>query len=450
MISQKIAEYILETEYSKLPAEVTRLVKVCVLDWLGCTIAGEHSESGQIFIDLIRELGGAPESTVIPTGDKTSCVNAALVNGALSHVLELDDIHRLAMYHPGVPIIPVAFALGERQRTDGKDFISSLYLGYEIGIRIGIAINPSHFEIWHTTGTVGSLAASVVAGKILRLDRTQMNSAFGNAGTQAAGLWQFNIDGAMTKPMHAGKAAMNGLLAALLAQKGFTGATHILEGKKGFGTATSEKVDYDSITADLGQKHEFLGIGTKVHVGCRHSSSATDGTLQLVTRYDLKPEEIDSVCVRIYQLGLDLTGNPSPKTVSEARFSIPYCVAVAVLFRQCGDGQFNQETIRNPEVRKMLKKITVALDDEIERDYPMGYASLVEIRTKDGRLLSERTNHAKGDPENPVSPAEIEDKFRRLTEGVLSPSKADALISVVKQLEQVDDINQLIPLCVKD
>ncbi|MCR4443247.1 MAG: MmgE/PrpD family protein [Peptococcaceae bacterium] len=450
MISGQLSEFITKTGYKDLPADVVKLTKVCFLDWLGCTIAGSVDQASQMFLRLVREAGGTKESTVIPSGDRTSCLNAALANGAYSHVLELDDIHKRAMYHPGIPVIPAALAVAEREKAGGKKLIAGIALGYETGIRIGVAVNPSHFRIWHTTGTAGTFAAAAAGGKILDLDREQMINALGNAGTQAAGLWQFNIDGAMTKPLHPGKAAMNGLIACLLAKQGFTGARNIFEGEKGFGVATSEKVDYEFITANLGKNYEMLGIGFKIHAGCRHTNSPVDGALKIVKEHDLSPEDIKEITIYTYKLGVDLTGKQFPTNPSEAKFSIPYCVASAILYRRCSFTEFSPEKLRDRKINALLKKTRLVIDEEIEKNYAQGYASIVEIATVKGEKFSERTDFAKGDPENPVSVDEIEDKFRYLAGTVLASKQVETIIETVRHLEEVTDINELIPLFCKN
>lgn len=448
MISRKLSEFVFNLNYSSLPSDVIELSKKCFLDWLGCTIAGSSNETGRIFTDLVEELGGNKESTLLGNGIRTSCLNAALANGAFSHVLELDDIHKEAMYHPGVPVIPVALALAEREKTCGKDLITSIVAGYEVGIRIGVAVNPSHFQVWHTTGTVGTFGAAATAGSLLKLNEEQLISTFGNAGTQASGLWQFNLDGSMTKPLHPGKAAMNGLLAALLAKKNFTGAPNIIEGRKGFGVATSNSSEnkYDFITNNLGEKYELLNIGFKIHVGCRHTNSPTDGALNLANKFKIQPQEIESIVIRTYRLAKDLTGNLNPQNMSEARFSIAYCVACAICYSSCSTGEFTPNKLNDPVLRELIGKIKIVVDKEIESSYPQGYASIVEIVTNSGGLFVERTNHAKGDPENPISYDEVKEKFNLLTKDLLSYDQIQNIIKVVENLDSVNNINEIIPL----
>lgn len=448
MITKKLSEFIHNTDYEDIPSEIIQLAKMCFLDWLGCTVAAADSETARIFRETVLELGGNPDATIIPYGDKTSITNASLVNAALSHFLELDDIHKKAMYHPGIPVIPAVLALSEKLNKTGKDIITGIVMGYETGIRIGIAINPSHFRIWHTTGTAGTFASAAATGKILDLSEKQLIDALGNAGTQAAGLWEFINDGAMTKPLHPAKAAQNGLLSSLLAQKGFTGPSRIIEGKQGFATATSKETNLESITADLGNYYCMGDIGFKVHAGCRHTNSPVDGTLALVQKYDIKPEDISQVTVKVYQLAMDLTGKTDPQNPTDGKFSIPYCVASAIRFRHCNIDVFSPELIKDPQTRNILDKINLVVDESVEKEFPMGYASIVEIKTIDGKEYVQRTDYAKGDPENPVSWDDIEKKFIKLTGKMFPTKKAHEIINKIKQLEDVGDIREIIALVI--
>jgi 2-methylcitrate dehydratase PrpD len=445
MISRELSKFIRDLSYDKLPSDIQKLAKVCLLDYLACTLAGSRSEIRPIFESLIEDAGGTPQATVIGSGTKTSLSNAVLINGAYSHVLELDDIHRLAMYHPGIVVLPTALAIAENEHLSGKALMEAIVTGYEIGIRIGVAVNPSHFRYWHTTGTVGSFASSATAGKLMDLSEDEMVWALGNAGTQASGLWQFNIDGAMTKPLHAGKACMNGLLAAMLAKRGFTGAENIIEGHKGFCVATSEAVNYDFVLHNLGRVFECSGIGVKVHSGCRHTSSPVDGALALRKEHAVKAEDIEEITIRTYALGKDLCGSMSPKNISEAKFSIAYCVCCALAFGHCNIGEMQMNVIHSNQIKDLLSRTSLVVDEELEKRFSMGYGSIVAVTLKNGESFSVLTEHAKGDPENPASLEEMQTKFRLLSDNIIPPEKQEKTIELVERLEDLDDICQLLP-----
>jgi len=444
MISREFAKFVHGISYDTLPEKVKELSRICLLDYLSCTLAGSRSEIRPIFMDLVDELGGNPQASVYGTGVKTSVANAALVNSAFSHVLEMDDIHRLAMYHPGIVVLPAALAIAERDKLNGRRLIESIVAGYEVGIRIGVAINPSHFKIWHTTGTVGTFASAASAGKLMDLGVDELTDAFGNAGSQAAGLWQFNIDAAMTKPLHSGKASMNGIYAAMLAKRGFTGAENIIEGAKGFGVATSEAPDFDLMIRDLGKVYEFLGIGVKVHSGCRHTSSSVDGALAIRNKYGVKPEDIESIQLKTYELGMDLCGAVFPQNIPQAKFSIAYCVACVFAFGRCTMDEMNMDVIGSEAVQSLLRKTTITVDEGLEKDFPMGYASIVGVTLKDGRSFDEFTPHCKGDPENPVAFGEMKDRFFAMTKGIIGEQEQKKLLGLVENLDEIGDISELV------
>jgi 2-methylcitrate dehydratase PrpD len=252
-ISRELGEFICSLEYEEIPERVRTLAKYCFLDWIASVYAGSHEKPVKMMLEVVNAMPGKPECTVIPDASKNIPLLAALINGASSHMVEMDDLHRPSIFHPAAPIIPAALALAEREERSGRDLIAAIVAGYEVGIRVAEMVGTSHYQFWHTTATCGTFGAAAAAGKLLPLDPQQMVWALGSAGTQAAGLWEFLVESAMSKQLHPGKAAMNGILAALLAQQGFTGAEHILEGEKGFCRATSRDYDFSGAMDGLGR-----------------------------------------------------------------------------------------------------------------------------------------------------------------------------------------------------
>ncbi|MEX2031419.1 MAG: MmgE/PrpD family protein, partial [Dehalococcoidia bacterium] len=217
--TRRLAQFIVNARVSD---ETRHVVRRYVLDWLGSALAGGGMEPPTILRGVVEELGGAARATVLATGDRTSAPLAALANAAASHVLEMDDLDRGSISHPAAPVIAAALALGESEATSGEDFLDAVAVGYEVCIRMGEALGTSHYDYWHTTGTAGTLGAAAAAARLLHLDEDATVSALGSAGTTAAGLWEFLADGAMSKQLHPAKAAHDGILAALLARRGFT------------------------------------------------------------------------------------------------------------------------------------------------------------------------------------------------------------------------------------
>jgi 2-methylcitrate dehydratase PrpD len=225
LLSEQLAAFIAGTDYDVLPAKTIDMCKLAVLDWLGSVAAGGREQPGRMAVAVARGQGGTRQATLVAARERTSCLNAALVNGICSHIVEMDDVHRASILHAGAAVIPAALSVAEMRHATGREFIAALVAGYEIAVRVGEAVTPSHYLYWHTTGTCGTFGAAAAAAKLLGLGQEELVWVLGNAGTQAAGLWEFLADGAMSKHLHAGKAAMNGVLAALLAQQGFVAAS---------------------------------------------------------------------------------------------------------------------------------------------------------------------------------------------------------------------------------
>ncbi|MBO8167882.1 MAG: MmgE/PrpD family protein [Thermoanaerobacteraceae bacterium] len=443
MISQRLAGFINNTEFSLLPAEVVEFTKLCVLDWLGSALAGSDKVPGKIITQVVAELGGAPQATVLADGSKNSCLNAALVNGAISHIVELDDVHKGAIIHPAAPVIPAALSAAEMRGKSGKELLTAVVVGYDVGIRVGEAVTPSHYYYWHTTATCGTFGANAAAGKILGLSQDQLVNSLGNAGTQAAGLWEFIEDGAMSKHLHPGKAAMNGLLAALLAEKGFTGASKIIEGKRGFCEATADDYDLGKITDGLGEKYKIMENSFKVHASCRHTHQSVDIVLDLKKKHGLNLEDVDKVVVKGYQIALNITDNPNPQTPYAAKFSTQFCVALALKYGRVGLEEFSEDNLADPQLRAFLPRVEFVFDKQLDAASATKWPGEVEIVLKDGRVVTGATDFPKGDPENPVSREELIEKFKVLAGPYLSSSSLERAIDDILNLERIADVREI-------
>ncbi len=445
MITATFARFAAGLTYDSLTEEARIAAHRVLLDWLGNAYAGVATGAGQMVHDLVVEEGGAPEATLIGFGARSSALNAALVNGATSHVGEYDDIYKNAIYHPGSPTIAAALAAAEKSHADGKSLIAGIVAGYEVGTRIGEAIMPSHYQYWHITGTAGTFGAAAAAGNLLGLSEEQMSWALGNAGTQASGLWQFLEDGQMmAKPLHTAKAASNGLLAALLAKKGFNGATRILEGEKGFCNATSTDWSFDKVLPTLGQHYNVADTTFKAYPSCGHTHPAIDCVLAIVRSHGVKPEEVESVLVRTYSVAHNIAGNPSPETTYQAKFSIPYCVAATLRFGRIGRAEFAQEWVEDPEMVSLVRRVKVEPDPELSAIAPAKRPAIVQITTRSGQSYSHRVDFRKGDPENPPTQQELEDKFRDLASTSLSSEEVESTLRAISRVEGLDDVSSLL------
>ena len=440
-LSKKLAKYSIEMTYEKLPSEVVSYTKLCILDYFGSAIAGSDKVPVQMISDLVKELGGTKQANLF-TGGKSSVINAALVNGSSSHVVELDDIHKGSIIHAATVVIPAALAIAEWKKMSGKELITAIVVGYEVCYRIGEAVSPSHYYYWHDTATCGTFGAAIAAAKLLDLNEEQTISALGNAGTQAAGLWEFIEDGAMTKQLHSGKAAMNGVISALLAKKGFTGPRKILEGNRGFFKAMSEEYDVSKITDGLGMEFKILENSFKIHASCRHTHHAIDLLIEVFKERQPSFNEIKSITVNSYQAAIDITDNDSPKTEYASKFSLQFCSALAILKGSANLDDFNESVLADQEIQELLKKVKVVVDPQINASYPKQWGAAVEIEFSNGETINRQTDFPKGDPENAVSSKELLEKFMNLARKLPEQNKTQIAENILA-LEAIENTELL-------
>ncbi|KPK28164.1 MAG: hypothetical protein AMK69_09270 [Nitrospira bacterium SG8_3] len=443
-ISQKFAQFVTQLHFDDLSEDQVHKIKTYFMDWLGSAYAGQTQRPIKIMLEVVDSLGGKPESTLIPSNAKTMSLLAALVNGASSHVVEMDDLHRESVFHPAAPIMPAVFAAAEREKATGKELIAAIATGYEVGIRVAVAVGQSHYRHWHTTSTCGTFGAAAGGAKILGLGEDQVVWALGSAGTQASGLWEFLVESAMSKQLHPGKSALNGLLSALLAQKGFTGARKILEGEKGFFRATSKDFDETKSLAGLGKNFLFERNSLKYYASCGHTHSVIESILQATEANPIDAARIERVDVSVYQAALDLLENVEPSTPYMAKFSLPFCVATALRYGHVNTGDFIETRLQDPDLLQLMERIKIHSDPQLSLQYPFKWPARVEIITRDGKRLKGSSDFPKGDPENPLGERDLIEKFRDLTKGLLSDRSAEAIVERVMGLEDVDDISHLL------
>jgi 2-methylcitrate dehydratase PrpD len=438
-LSQSLASFIVKTKFEDLSEDVVEFTKICILDWLGSAIAGKDMKPIKIIEDMVKEMGGTPQSTLV-TGGKSSVMQAVLVNGAASHIVELDDIHKGSIIHAATVVIPAALAVAEWKNKSGRDLIEAVVIGYEVCYRIGEAVSPSHYYYWHNTATCGTFGAAAAVAKLLDLNTEQIIHTLGSAGTQAAGLWEFIEDGAMSKQLHPGKAAMNGVISALLSEKGFTGASRILEGRRGFFEAMSEQYDATKITNQLGEIFKIVENSFKIHASCRHTHATMDLAIDLAKEHDLTVDDVENISVRTYQVALDITNNAQPTTVYASKFSLQFCTALAFVKRQGGLSDFTEESLNDPVIRGLMEKVQVGVEPSIHEAYPEKWGSMVQIRLANGEILQKQSEYPKGDPENPPSKEEMVVKFKQLASG-LPEEQIQFYVNQVLNLEERSNIN---------
>ncbi|MEK7219987.1 MAG: MmgE/PrpD family protein, partial [candidate division NC10 bacterium] len=407
-ISDQMAAFIYDTDYDAVSADALTIGKLCVLDWLGSVYAGKGSRPAVAMLLVAKSLGGNPEATLLPDGSQSSAYLAALVNAAASHVVEMDDLHTGSILHPAAPVIPAALAMAEREGASGRELLAAIVTGYEVAIRVGEAMGPSHYQFWHTTGTCGTFGSAAAAGKILGLSKPELAMALGSAGTQAAGLWEFLVDGAMSKQLHPAKAAADGVLAALLAEQGFTAASRIFEGEKGFCRAMAKEPDLGRLTQGLGAGPlRILSTSFKAHAACYHIHSAIDAVLEIRRKHSIKAADVEKVQITLYPAALDLLEKVEPQDPYAAKFNIPFCVATALVYGQVGLSAFTTDRLQDPKIQGVVERISLVRDPELGKAYPERWPAVAEITTRAGQTHAARIDFPRGDPKNPMTQEEL-------------------------------------------
>ncbi|UCF85819.1 MAG: MmgE/PrpD family protein [Desulfobacteraceae bacterium] len=439
-ISQKLAQFFCTLRYEDLPDTLVYQIKTFFLDWLASAFAGLSQPPTQIMLSLAKDMKGSLEATIIPTNGRHLSLVASLVNGASSHVREMDDLHRQSIFHPAASVLPAVFAAGENAHVSGRDLILGILTGYETGIRAALAAGKSHYEHWHTTATCGTFGAAAGAAKVLGLEMEPFVWALGSAGTQSSGLWEFLTEGAMSKQLHPGKSSMNGLLAALLAQKGFTGSSRIFEGEKGFLRATSEDYDFNILTDGLGENFHTAQNSLKYYASCGHTHSSIEAALKAWKDIELSITAIRSITVYLYQGALDLLEKVEARTPYLGKFNISFCVATALYFGHVDLDDFTDERLKKPEILRLMSIISLKDDPEFTRLYPKKWPSRVQIELENGKRYEGYCEYPKGDPENPLSEKELIEKFKKLCENIIKDDEKERIIDSVLNLEKIDDV----------
>jgi len=446
-LTRKLAAALSAFKYGDLPSLVVAETKRAVLDWLGSALAGSIEPPARFAQTVVARMGASRDATVFGAG-RSSAAGAALANGVASHILELDDIHKASTVHAAAPIIPAALAVAEREHADGRAFLLAVTLGYDAALRVGEAVNPSHYRFWHPTGTAATFGAAAAAGSILKLDAKQMLDALGSAGTQAAGLWEFNADGAMSKHLHPGKAAFNGVLSADLAREGFTAATRILEGERGFFRAMSDGYDPASITDGLGERWKILENCYKLHSCCGHIHTAIDAALVIREQPSFAVERIARIDIETYGPGFEIVKEINPRTPYQAKFSLVYCVAAALLEGRIGLEQFSLDRFSEHGVSRtgttaLMERTRVTIAPDLTAKYPGAWPARLAVTLDDGTVLRHAADFPRGNPENPVSDSVLEEKFSSLVGLRFGAQTARRAIDAAHSVETCGDMAEV-------
>ena len=445
--STQLAEFAANLKFSDIPEAVVRRTEDLLLDWFGSALAGKVGRPVQVIEAIAREMGPQEgRAEVLISRRMTSPLFAALVNGASSHYAEQDDVHNGSVFHPAAVVFPAALAIAQDRGCSGADLITASVAGYEAGIRIGEFLGRSHYRTFHTTGTAGTVAAAVAAARLMGLNAQQMQHAIGSAGTQAAGLWEFLRDAADSKQLHTGKAAADGLLAALLAEKGFTGARQVLEGPQGMGAGMSRDADPARLTDRLGQRWATIETSFKFHASCRHTHPAADALQQAMRTHGLKASDITEVITHVHQGAIDVLGRViAPETVHQAKFSMGTVLGIIALHDKAGVSEFERLYL-DPAVADFRVRVKMVLDEEVDGAYPERWIGKVTIHTRDGRVVHGRVDEPKGDPGNTLSRPELEQKALALADfgGAASEAEMHAVFSTLWNVTKLPVVSRLL------
>lgn len=446
-LSAELAAFAANLRYEDIPAPVLRRAEDLLLDCLASILAGASARAVQAIDRYAAAMGPADgPSEVLITRRRTTPLFAAMVNAAAAHVVEQDDVHNGSVFHPAAVVFPPALAVAQALGRSGRDLLVASVAGYEVGIRVGEFLGRSHYKIFHTTGTAGTLAAAVTTGRLLNLSPEEMLHALGSAGTQAAGLWEFLRDAADSKQLHTAKAAADGITAAYLAREGFTGARHILEGPQGMAAGMSTDADPSRLCDRLGERWALAETSFKFHASCRHTHPAADALQQALRDNNLTEAEIERVVAHVHQGAIDVLGPVvNPQTVHQSKFSMGTVLALIARQGRAGLAEFDAG-LDDPGVATFRGKVEMELDPEVDGAYPQRWIGKVTVYTRDGRKLHGRVDEPKGDPGNTLSRAEIEDKTLSLGRYADAATEQElrGLIAAIWNLEKAEKMETLL------
>jgi 2-methylcitrate dehydratase PrpD len=455
-LTQYVGQFVLQTKFENIPAEVIELSKKSILDGFGLALAGSRAESGPISRKYIEQCGGNGKATVIGTAMKTSPRFAALLNGISIHADDFDDTQLAAakdrvyglLMHPTVPVLPAIFALAEQRAVSGKEWLLAYQLGAEVECKIAEAISPRHYQDgFHTTGTCGPFGSAAACAKLLGFDLKKTLNSFGLAASQSGGLRE-NF-GTMTKPFQAGHAAESGLVSAEMAGLGWTAAEQILEAERGFFHAAGGSYDPSAIMNRLGQPWTFAdpGVSLKPYPSGSLTHPAMTELARLIAANNIEAAQVEKVDVGANHNMTTTLLHHNPKTGLEAKFSMEFCIAILLLERKAGLGQFLDKVVQRPDVREMIRKINFYVDPEAESAGFDKMTSILKITLKNGKIITGQAAFGKGSPANPMSFDEASEKFRGCAEFAEWPKeKTEKIIVFVRTLEAAPNVSALTPL----
>jgi 2-methylcitrate dehydratase PrpD len=445
-----VVDFIASTSFADIPSDALDIGRRCIADGIGVILAGSTTAASEILRAQVREDGSRAESTTLGRGSfQTRAASAALVNGTSGHAHDYDDTQLSTaadrifglLTHPTIPPLAASLAIGERLGASGRTVIEAFLIGFEVECKIADAIYPTHYKQgFHTSGTIGAFGAAAATAKLLKLDRTQLAHAIGITASMSAGI-RVSF-GTMTKPLHVGRAAFNGVTAAELAAKGFTAGADSLDGQWGFFKVTGGGFDTDRIVGVLGTPWTIVSPGVSIKpypCGCL-GHPTMDAMLTLVTEHDIRPEQIKKIRLRAGSNILNPLRYKIANTELEAKFCPPFMLSAVALRRKAGVNEFSDEFVRSAPVQAMMRRVETVFDQEIENQGFVRMLSIVEVELEDGRVLTQESGPYRGGPERPFTREELRDKFMECGSLVLPSDRLDAILERIERIEQVSNI----------
>ncbi|HVB34308.1 MAG TPA: MmgE/PrpD family protein [Patescibacteria group bacterium] len=436
-VTGTLARFVVDAQGEKIPPPVIHEAVRSVVNWIGCAVGGCRHEAVDRAMSAFAPFAGPGQATVLGRHERTDILNAALLNGISSHVLDFDDTHLRTVIHPAGPVASAALALAEYLPCTGSEFLLAFILGVEVECRIGNAVTPAHYDAgWHITGTAGVFGAAAAAGKLLGLDDRQMAWALGTAGTQSSGLRE--MLGTMCKGLHVGRAAQNGLASALLARNNFTSSVRVLEAPRGFAYVMSTARNFSEITDGLGESYQ-ISLNTYKPFACGIvAHPAIDGGIQLRNEHGLSGDEIERIDLKVAPYVLELMGKRSPRSGLEGKFSVYHSVAVAIVHGAAGSSEYSDDCVRDPRVIALRDRVNAVADPALRKD-----EAYVRIELKNGKKLEKHVEHAVGSLDRPMSDKDLDSKFRGLVAGILTKEESDRLLDQCWKIESLRDASLL-------
>lgn len=447
--SNILANYVAETNYENIPTATIEWAKKVMLDTLSCAVAGftMAPEECEWIDTVVKEMGGVAEATVWKTGMKTSGMNAALANATMIHTVDFDDTHLDSVSHLGAAILAVAMAVGEKEKSSGKEVITAFILGFEVAARVGNAVNKfgrTHYKYWHPTATMGTIGAAIVAAKLMKLTAKGVEQAMGLGVDQAMG-FRYCIDkGDYSKSLHPGFAAMRGVLSAHIIKAGGNGPEGLLEFETGFCNAMANPPRMECLTEELGKKYYIMTDSLKFFPTIHCSHTGIEAMLNIVAKYNVKHCEITNIDIRVTELAKGQGMTFDPQTTLAARLSIPYSVATAAVKGRLTLKDFDEESLANQDVRALMKKITIDSEPKFNETYPKGLVSQVKVTTVSGQLYEELIIYPKGHPERPVTDKDMMDKYEFLSTITWDKSKSEQIKAAMLALDELTDVSTFV------